>query len=71
MDTSFKEECAGHFIDVHVPPGCCGQSHMLPKDLKQTNDIGKLRIMFEQVIRRFKTLNLIAKELPVSLVVNN
>ena len=67
---NIKEECAAHFIDVHVPPGNYGQSQMLPKDIKKTNDIAKSGILVEQVIRRFKTFNLIAKELPISLVNN-
>ena len=67
---NIKEECAARFIDVHVPPGNCGQSQMLPKDIKKTNDIAKSHILVEQVIRRFKTFNLIAKELPISLVNN-
>ena len=65
---NIKEECAARFIDVHVPPGNRGQSQMLPKNIKKTNDIAKLLV--EQVIRRFKTFNLIAKELPISLVNN-
>ena len=69
-DFNIKEECAARFIDLHVPPGNRGQSQMLPKDIKKTNDIAKLRILVEQVIRRFKTFNLIAKELPISLVNN-
>ena len=69
-ELNIKKECAACFIDVHVPLGNRGQSQMLPKDIKKTNDIAKLRILVEQVIRRFKNFNLIAKELPVSLVNN-
>ena len=65
-----KEECAARFIAVHVPPGNSGQSQMLPKDINKTNDIAKLRILVEQVIRRFKPFNLIVKELPISFVSN-
>ena len=36
---NIKEECAARFIDDHVPPGNRGQSQMLPKDIKKTNDI--------------------------------
>ena len=43
---------------------------MLPKDIKKTNDIAKLPILVKQVIRRFKTFTLIAKELPISLLNN-
>ena len=64
---NIKEECAARFIDVHVPPGNRGQSQMLPKDIKKTNDIAKSHILVEQVIRRFKTFNSIAKELQISL----
>ena len=67
---NIKEECAARFIDVHVPPGNHGHLQMLPKDIKKTNDIAKLRILVEQVIRRFKTFNLIAKEFPISLMNN-
>ena len=67
---NIKEECATRFIDVHVPPGNRGQFQMLPKDIKKTNDIAKLHILVEQVSRRLKTFNLIAKELPISLVNN-
>ena len=63
-----KEECAACFIDVHCPPGNRGQSHMLPKDIKKTNDIEKLHILVESVIGKFKIFNLITKELPISLV---
>ena len=66
---NIKEECCGaHFIDVHVPPGNHGQSQMLPKDIKKINDIAKLCILVEQVIRRSKTLS--TKEWPISLVNN-
>ena len=67
---NIKEECAAHFIDVHVPPGNRDQWQMLPKDIKKTNGIAKFRILAEQVIRRFKTFNLMAKELPIFLVNN-
>lgn len=72
IDKSFniKEECAARFIDVHVPPGNRDQWQMLPKDIKKTNGIAKFRILVEQVIRRFKTFNLMAKELPIFLVNN-
>ena len=43
---------------------------MLPKDIKKTNDIAKLPILVKQVIRRFKTFTLIAKELRISLLNN-
>ena len=65
---NIKEECTARFIDVHVPPGNRGHSQMLAKDIKKTNDIGKFRVSVEQVMRRFKTFNLIAKELLISLV---
>ena len=68
---NIKEECAANFTDVHVPPGNRGQSQMLPKDIKKTNDITKLHILVEQVTRRIKTFNLIVKELPISLVINS
>ena len=42
---NIKEECAARFMDVHVPPGNRGESQMLPKDIKKTNDIAKLRIL--------------------------
>ena len=61
---------AARFIDVHVPPENREQWQMLPKDIKKTNDIPKLRILVEQIIRGFKTFNLIAKELPIFLVNN-
>ena len=67
---NIKEESAARFINVLVPPANRGQSQMLPKDIKKTNDIAKLRILVEQVIRRFKTFNIIAKELPISLTNN-
>ena len=41
---------------------------MLPKDIKKINDIAKLCILVEQVIRRSKTLS--TKEWPISLVNN-
>ena len=47
-----------------------GQSQMMPNDVKKMNDVAKLRILVEQVIRRFKTFHLIAKELPISLTQN-
>ena len=40
------------------------------KDIKKTNDIAKLRLLVEQVIKTSKTFNLIAKELPISLADN-
>ena len=41
---------------------------MLPKDIKKINDIAKLCILVEQVIRRSKILS--TKEWPMSLVNN-
>ena len=72
VDKGFNimEECAARFINVHVPPGKRGQSQMMPKEIKKTNDVAKLRILVEQVIRRFKTFHLIAKELPITLTPN-
>ena len=72
VDKGFNiiEECAARFINVHVPPGKRGQSQMLAKDLRKTTDVAKLRILVEQVIRRFKTFHIIAKELPISLTHN-
>ena len=67
---NIKKECAARFIDVHVPPGNRGQWQMLPKEIKKTSDIAKLRISVEQVIMRFKIFNLIAKQLSI-LPVNN
>ena len=57
---NIKEERAPRFMDI-------GQLQRLPKDIKKTNDIAKLCLLVEQVIKRFKTFNLIAKELPIPL----
>ena len=42
--------CIFYRLDINV-------SQMLPKDIKETNDIAKLHILVEQVRRRFKTFN--------------
>ena len=72
VDKGFNivEECAARFINVLVPPGKRGQSQMLTSDVRKTQQIAKLRILVEQVIRRFKTFHLLARELPISLTSN-
>lgn len=40
---------------------------MLTKDVKKTNEVAKLRILVEQVIRRFKTFHIIGREMTINL----
>ena len=69
VDKGFNiiEEANSRFINVHVPPGKRGQSQMLTKDVLKTNKVAKLRILVEQVIRKFKSFHIMSRELPINL----
>ena len=65
---NIQNECAARLINFLVPPGRRGTAQMTPDEIKTTTQVGKLRILVEQVIRRVKTFRIIAGELPLSLV---
>ena len=41
---------------------------MLPADMKKTHDVAKLRILVEEVICRFKTFQIISRQVPITLL---
>ena len=43
---------------------------MTPAEVSKTNDIAKLRILVQQMIRRIKTFKILANELPMSMLEN-
>ena len=63
---NIEDECTARRIHLLVPPGRRGQSQMLQKDIAKTNKVAKLRILVEQVIRRFKCFRILANEFPIS-----
>ena len=64
------DECSGGNITFIVPPGKRDASQMTPAEVSKTNDIAKLRILVEQMIRRIKTFKILANELPMSMLEN-
>ncbi|XP_066917038.1 uncharacterized protein [Clytia hemisphaerica] len=65
---NIQDECVARLIHFLVPPGRRGSAQMTPNEVKTTTQVGKLRILVEQVIRRVKTFRIIAEEVPLSLV---
>ena len=63
-----SDECAARHIYLRIPPGKRGQSQLSYKAVKDTNEIAKLRILSEQVIRRIKTFRLLAQEIPINVL---
>ncbi len=68
--SNIAQECAESSIHLIVPPGKRGTSQMTPDEVKKTSDIAKTRILVEQVIRRIKTFQILANEVPISLLRN-
>ena len=62
------DECAGRNITFIVPPGKRGASQMTPAEVSKTSAIAKVRILVEQIIRRIKTFEILANELPMSML---
>ena len=58
------DECAGRNITFIVPRGA---SQMTP-EVSKTSAIAKVRILVEQIIRRIKTFEILANELPMSML---
>ena len=52
----------------YIPPGKRGMSQMGSVEVAKTNKIAKMRILFEQVIRRMKIFKILSTELPISLI---
>ena len=51
-----------------LPSGRRGASQMTPAEINKTCAIAKVRILVEQVIRQLKTFQIIANEMPISLL---
>ena len=65
---SIAEECAARKIHLLIPPGKRGHSQMNQKQIVNTKEIARLRILVEQVIRRIKSFSILAHELPINLI---
>jgi hypothetical protein len=70
VDKGFRiaEECAARQIQLIIPPGKRGHSQMNQKQVVDTKEIARLRILVEQVIRRIRTFNILSHELPINLI---
>ena len=70
FDKRFKlrDECAQRFIYYASPPGRRGAAQMTPSEVWKTKHIANLRILVEQVIRRFKTFRILAIEYPINML---
>ena len=62
---NIEDHWASRCIELIIPLGKRGQSQMLPKTVKKTNSIAKMRILVEQVMRQLKIL---ANEVPISVI---
>ena len=67
---SLFDECAGRNITSIVPPGKRDTSQMTPAEVSKTSSIAKVRVLVEQIIKRRKTLKILANELPMSMLGN-
>ena len=65
---NIQNECNSRLIYFTVPPGRRGTAQMSPCEVKSTSKIAKLRILVEQVIRRVKTFQILANEVPISML---
>ena len=65
---NIADECAARNVFLSVPPGKCGATQFTPKDVRNTSDIARVRILVEQVIRRMTTFRIIGNELSLSLI---
>jgi len=65
---NIRTECEAMNISLHVSPGKRGESQMTSSCVSKTKNIANRRILVEQVIRRLKTLRILANELPLTLV---
>ena len=63
---NIEEECTARHIKLLIPPGKRGQSQMLPIAAKKTNEVAKMRISVEQIIRRLKCFRILPNEFPIS-----
>ena len=63
---NIADDCASRSIELIIPPGKLGQNQMLPKPVKKTNGISKMRILMEQVIRQLKIFKILANKVPIS-----
>ena len=62
------DECAIRCLHFTIPPGRRGAFQMTSAEINKTSAIAKVRILVEQVIRRSKTFQIIANEMPISLL---
>ena len=54
--------CTSRCIEWIIPPMKHDQSQILPKAVKKTDSIAKIRILAEQVIRQLKIFKILASE---------
>ena len=60
-DSVFLDEIPPFLVYLEVPsvpPGKLGASQVRPPEVSKTNATAKVRILFEQIIRRIKTLKI-------------
>ncbi|XP_047138635.1 uncharacterized protein LOC124814734 [Hydra vulgaris] len=67
---SIVNECSSSSIYFTVPPGRHGVSQMTPTYLIKTTEVAKLRILVEQVIRRFKTHRILSSEFLMTMLLH-
>ena len=65
---NIADDCGARYIELIIPPGKCSQNQILPKEVKKTNIIVKLRILVEQVIRQLKIFKILAHEVSISVI---
>ena len=65
---NIQQECAAICIGLYVPPGKHGTHQMLLSELVKNKRVANLRILIKQVIRQIRTFEILAQELPVSLL---
>ena len=62
------DECSARCQHFTVPPGRRGASQMIPAEINKTSAIAEVRILVEQVIRQLKTFQIVANNMPISLL---
>lgn len=65
---NIMSECEARRINLVIPPGKRGQSQMLPKAVRKTSEIARMRILVEQVIRQLKSFHILGREIPVNII---
>ena len=65
---NIADGCASRCIELIIPPRERVQIQILPKAVKKTNSIAKMRILVEQVNRQPKIFKILANEVPISVI---